>query len=346
MADSSSDGYEVYVGADISLRSVSLSFIAPTLAKLESLEIEQELKSFARLHKTLSTHSSPSRVLVVMESTSTYWMPLAHYLHEQGYIVSVVNPLTAKHYFRADLNRDKNDKLDAFNLAELAALLHTKLPVWEPPPPIYEELRQRLAQRDALTSMKVMQKHHRHASLTRPVAIASVDERRANLIRYLNSEIRAVDKEISATLLDGSEWGASARRLMSITGIGLIAASWILVATINFTTCDTPDQAASYAGLVPRQRQSGDYEGKRHIGHAGHHRLRHILYLSTIAALHYNPLIKRYYDRLVARGKPGKVAVIACERKLLHLAWVCVKKERMFDKEYDLKRGKKINSDQ
>lgn len=148
---------------------------------------------------------------------------------------------------------------------------------------------------------------------------------------HLNAEIRALDKELKAILLNDPAWGQSAHRLMSIPGIGLIAAAWILVATLNFTTCDTPEQAASFAGLVPRQKQSGTIDSPRHIGHAGHARLRQVLYLSTVTALRFNPVIKRYYEKLIKRGKPGKVAVIACERKLLHIAWTCVVKERMFE---------------
>jgi transposase len=275
-----------------------------------------------------------------MESTGTYWMPLARYLIRAGYAVSVVNPLSAKHYFRFDLNRDKNDKLDAFNLAELGAMLYRKLRLWEEPPPIYEELRQRLAQRDNLTDMKVAQMQHRHAIVGRPILVETVTERRSRLITYFDAEIRALDKEIKAILLKDEAWGASAKRLLSIKGIGLVAASWLLVATINFTTCDTPEQAASFVGLVPRQRQSGEWEGKRSIGHAGHARLRHVLYIATISALRYNPIIKRHYERLIQKGKPGKVAVIAAERKLLTIAWACVKYERMFDPAYEGRDGR------
>ena len=103
--------------------------------------------------------------------------------------------------------------------------------------------------------------------------ISSVKERRETLITHLNGEIRALDKELKAVLLEDPAWGQSAHRLMSIPGIGLIAAAWILVATLNFTTCDTPEQAASFAGLVPRQKQSGASDSPRHIGHAGHARL-------------------------------------------------------------------------
>jgi hypothetical protein len=82
------------------------------------------------------------------------------------------------------------------------------------------------------------------------------------------------------------------------------------------------------------------WQGKRFIGHAGHARLRHVLYIATISALRFNPIIKRHYERLIQKGKPGKVAVIAAERKLLTIAWACVKYERMFDPEYEGRDGR------
>ncbi|MEO8394848.1 MAG: IS110 family transposase [Chloroflexota bacterium] len=327
--------YSVYVGIDIAARSASVAMLSSGLTRLDQLDIEQSPASYADLQSHLQTLKVPfETILVVMENTGTYWMPLARFLHQAGCAVSVVNPLAAKHFFRFDLKRDKNDRLDAFNLAELGALLHRKLRLWYEPPPIYEELRQRLAQRDGLTAMKTIQLQQRHALQGRPWLVPSVKARRDQLLTYLNGELRALDREIEQLLLQDSAWGASARRLMSIKGIGLMTASWLLVATVNFTTCDSVEQIASYVGLVPRQNQSGDKESRRHIGYSGHPRLRHLLYLAAVTALRYNPPIKRYYERLIREGKPGKVAVIACARKLLGIAWACVKYERMFDPDY------------
>lgn len=91
---------------------------------------------------------------------------------------------------------------------------------------------------------------------------------------------------------------------------------------------------------MPCPQPSGQWESQRFSGHAGHARLRPVLYSATISALRYNPIIKRHYERLIQKGKPGKVAVIAAARKLLTIAWACVKYERMFDPEYEGRDGR------
>jgi len=100
---------------------------------------------------------------------------------------------------------------------------------------------------------------------------------------------------------------------------------WIVVTTMNFTLCASAEQAAAYAGLVHIPREPGKSVYKRPcIGHAGNGRLRTALYLATLSAARYNPLIQTFYDRLKASGKPTKVARCAAARKLLHLAFALV----------------------
>ncbi len=118
-------------------------------------------------------------------------------------------------------------------------------------------------------------------------------------------------------------------------GIGEITAAWLLVTTLKFTLCDTPEAVTGYAGLAPNERQSGtSVRGRTAIGHLGNGRLRRALYMATLSAAQYNPVIKTFYDRLRAAGKPMKVARCAAARKLLHIAWAVVTKERNFDPAY------------
>ena len=123
----------------------------------------------------------------------------------------------------------------------------------------------------------------------------------------------------------------SAALLLTIPGVGLLTTAWLLVATLNFTLCPTPEAAAAYAGLVPRPFQSGSSVYKRPtIGQTGHARLRRALYLAALSATRWNPLIRPFYQRLRAAGKPHKVACCAAARKLLHLAWAVVTKQQPF----------------
>jgi transposase len=136
-------------------------------------------------------------------------------------------------------------------------------------------------------------------------------------------------------LLENGEWSENARRLLSIKSIGVVTAGWLLVATLNFTNCDTVEQLCSFAGLIPRQRQSGTSLNKRPtIGYAAHARLRQALFIATYSAVQHNPPIRLYYRRLQARGKAGKPALVAAARKLVLICWACVVNGREFDAGY------------
>jgi transposase len=130
-----------------------------------------------------------------------------------------------------------------------------------------------------------------------------------------------------------------AQLLQSIKGIGAISAAWLLVATHNFTDCQTPKQVAAYAGVVPYKHESGTSIRRREqIGHAGHARLRRALYMATLSATRHNPAIKTFYDRLRAKGKPMKVARCAAARKLIHMAWAVVINQTPYDPDYESHR--------
>jgi len=135
------------------------------------------------------------------------------------------------------------------------------------------------------------------------------------------------------------EWAQAVERLRSIPGVGIITAAWLLVATLNFTLCESAEAATSYAGLAPHPRQSGtSVRGKPTIGHTGNGRLRTALYLATLSASQHNPVIKGFYERLREAGKPVKVARCAAARKLLHIAWAVGTSGERFDPEYQPKQ--------
>ena len=154
------------------------------------------------------------------------------------------------------------------------------------------------------------------------------------MIADLDSRIATLEDELATVLRDGA-WATSAGLLATITGIGLVTSAWLLVATLNFTSCTSGEQAAAYAGLVPLAHESGtSVRGRAQIGHGGHARLRTALYLATLSAARFNPVIRTQYERLRAAGKPPKVARCAAARKLLHLAFAVVTKKRPFDPAY------------
>jgi transposase len=280
-----------------------------------------------------ATGYAPSDILVVLEATGTYWMRLAVTLAEAEYHVSVINPKQAHDFAKAVLQRAKTDAIDAQTLARLGAMLHPA--PWTPPPTIYTELQQRLAQRDALVAMRQQARNQLHALLQQPVVVTAVRERLDAVLAFLTDQITDLDQDIAATLHQDDAWAAAAARLQTVTGIGMLTSAWLLVVTLNFSTCATPEALAAYVGVIPHPQQSGtSVHGYTGVGQYGHARVRTMLYLATLSAARYNPAVKPFYDRLRARGKAPKVARCAAARKLLHIAWAVATKGQPFDAHY------------
>lgn len=184
--------------------------------------------------------------------------------------------------------------------------------------------------------MRQQARNQRHALEQWPVHVAPVLTQFTTIIADFDTRIAELDRAIAQVLADGA-WAASAALLVSIPGLGPTTSAWLLVATLNFALCPTPEAAAAYAGLAPMAHESGtSVRGGSHLGRGGHRRLRSALYMATLSAARYNPVIRPFFQRLRVNGKPFKVAHCAAARKLLTLAWAVVTKERPFDAQHGL----------
>lgn len=324
------NAYQVFVGIDIAATTFTAAWLSAGGAPTPPVTHPQAPEGYAALQRHLTTTGVvPAATLVVLEATGSYWVALAVTLHAAGYAVSVINPVQAHHFAKAQLRRAKTDPLDAHNLAQLAAALQPA--VWTPPPAIYHEVRQRLTARDALVTMRQQARNQRHALGHWPVVIDSVRDHLDGVIAMFDTRVADLEAEITA-VLRASEWAESLACLLSAPGIGVLTAAWLLVGTMNFTLCATPEAATAYAGLAPMPRESGtSVHGRAGIGHGGQGRLRTALYMASLAAVRHNPALREFYDRLRAAGKPSKVARCAAARKLLHLAWALVTKRQRYE---------------
>lgn len=322
--------YQLFVGIDIAATSFAASWTSEATNYPPGVKYEQTPSGFTTLQQRLSaTGVAPAQTLIVLEATGSYWVTFAVTMHEAGYHVSVVNPAQMAQFARSLPRRSKTDALDAQVCTRFA--IERQPAPWTPPPQIYHDLHQRLVVRDGLMEMRQQAVNQRHALQHWPVVVAAVIEQLDGAIEELDTRVATLQDAISEVLRDGA-WAESARLLQTITGVGLVTTAWLLVGTLNFTVATTPEQCAAYAGLVPHAYESGtSVHGRARIGHGGHARLRTALYMATLSAAQHNPLIRRFYKRLRAAGKPPKVARCAAARKLLHLAWAVVTKRQPFN---------------
>jgi transposase len=323
--------YQLFVGVDIAAKTFTATWTQDgRTARPRPQTFEQAAAGYAAFIQQLATTSvAPDQALIVLEASGSYWVALAVALHQAGYAVSVINPAHAANFVRSLPRRSKTDALDADMLCQFA--LERQPPVWTPPPTVYHELQQRLVARDGVMEMRQQARNQLHAVQQWPVQVTSVVDQYAAIIADLDARIQTLEDEIATNVQDGA-WAASATLLATIPGLGLLTIAWLLVATLNFEACATPEAAAAYAGLAPLEHQSGtSVRGRPTIGPGGHGRLRKALYLATLSAARHNPPVKAFYNRLRAAGKPVKVARCAAARKLLHIAWAVVHTQRPFD---------------
>jgi transposase len=358
--------YQAFTGVDIAYQTfTAATALNNQKPKLAAKPFPQDSKGFSQFIQQLE-HSAKgvaaAQHLVVMEATGAYWVALALALTQAGLAVSVINPAQAHFFAKAQLKQVKSDAADALTLSEFAQSQWSKLRLWSPPPQFYHELRQRLAQRDSLTSMRGQVQNQLHALKLNPVVIASVQAQLEQLLSTLKNQLKQIDEELEALLeidfelkLDDGpatetdptapappplsleqQWKKNIALLRTITGIGPLTAAWLVVATLNFSTCNNVEALVRYVGLAPMEYSSGSsIRGRPQIGHAGHTRLRSLLYLASLSASRFNAQIKAFWQRLRQdKHKPYKVARCACARKLLHLAWGVIKRGQRFDPNY------------
>ncbi len=325
--------YRLCVGVDSAAASFDASWLRADGQLTSAQTFPQTTAGFAAFQQQLETAGvRPAQTLLVLEATGSSWVALATSVHAAGYAVAIVNPAQAHHYAKSSPRRNTTDARDAQLLARFAA--ERRPDPWTPPPMVYHEVRQRLVARDGRLEMRQQARNQLHALEQWPVQVVEVHQHMLQVITTLDQHIRSLEAAIAQVVADGA-WAHSAAHVQSVPGMGLVTAAWLLVSTVNFTTCTTPEAAAHYAGLTPLERQSGtSIRGRPRIGHGGNERLRTALYMATLSAARYNPMIKSFYTRLRDAGKPPKVARCAAARKLLHLAFAVVTKRQDFAVSY------------
>ncbi len=263
-------------------------------------------------HEALITALAGQTVeLIVMEATGGLERDLACALQAAGFAVAVVNPRQARDFARAMGYLAKTDRIDAHALAVLAQVLarHPERDKFVKALPTAEQqaLQALVARRRQLVTMLVAERQR--LATSHKAARASIEA----LMKAIRQQLDTVEAQLAIHI--DAHHAALAHQLASVRGIG--------PATIATLIADVPElgalsrrEIAALIGLAPFNRDSGQMRGKRTI-FGGRADVRRALYMATLAAIRFNRVIRQFYDRLVAAGKPKKVAIVACMRKLL-----------------------------
>lgn len=267
----------------------------------------------------------------VMEATGYYHYQLAYYLLESGIKTSVENPLSVKRFIQMKLSKIKTDKSDSKLICAYAKQVDLKL--WQGNSKHQIECLQMTRLLSMLTKQSTMFKNklHGEAVLANPSKVVVSSIKRS--LKHVQKEIKTIeDKLLSLVKLLHQD---VLTRLKSIPGIGDKTAIMLVVLTDGFDRFKSGSELCSYAGLTPIIRQSGtSVNGRARISKIGNQKLRNLLFMCSFNACKYNKACKAIYDRIVAKGKSKKLALIAVCNKLLKQAFTIAKSGLIYDDGY------------
>jgi len=273
----------------------------------------------------------PKRALIVMEATGCYHHRLAQFLISKKIRTSVVNPLSVKRFRQMKMSHIKTDKADARLICEYAK--QHEVPMYKGMSKSHVQCQQLFALGELYQKQHTALKNKLHSEkdmgAPSPSAIRSIKRQ----LRTLLTEILAIDKEIN--LLMETHYPDMTKLLKGIPGIGGKTSSYLLMMTDGFKKFDNSRQLCCYAGITPSIRKSGTtIRGKSRITKIGNSKIRRLLFMCSFSARKYNSACRDLFDRIIAKGKSKKLALVAVSNKLLKQAFAIVTSGRPYSKDY------------
>lgn len=310
------------LGIDVAKAKLDCALRLPE-GKLRHKVVENSRDGFQALNVWLEKQGV-SKLHVCMEATGIYWEAVADFLAALKQVtVSVVNPAQIKAFGASRMVRTKTDKADAKLIAEFCA--ERCPPPWQPPSPAEQALRAMVLRLEALHVM------HTQESNRLAVARPSVKDSLVKHLQWLDQEIAAVSKAIRDHIDNDPSLRDKYRLLDSIPGIGERTIAVLLAFMADTQRFGNARQAVAFAGLDPRQHESGcSVKAKPRMSKVGHAFLRKMLYMPAMVAAYRTQWGAIFRRRLEASGKPPMLIIGAMMRKLIHVAFGVLKSEQPF----------------
>lgn len=314
-----------YIGIDISKDYFDLA-IEDEKCDYSSYQLSNARQGFSKLLKLL-----PDRSWCVMEASGPYYLRLATFLKDHNIKVSVVNPLVIRRFCQMMLMRAKTDKKDAIMIAKYGSL--NRPAEWSSDDNYVLELRQLQTYLDQLNKQRTSFVRQQQAFEQCPVQQPKVRVGLRRQVRRLETEISIIEAEMVGII--EAQHGEMFEYLQSIPGLGKKTSLMLIVLTGAFTKFDNHKQISSYFGLSPRIFESGkSIKGRSRICKMGMSKIRAMLYMCACNAKRCNVACKQLYDRLIAKGKSGKLALIAVANKLIKQAFAIATNKTIYDPNY------------
>lgn len=292
---------DCFVGIDVSKERLDVH-LRPSG---EAFDVPRHAEGLERLVERLA---GLRPVLIVLEATGGFEITVAAALAAAGLPLAVVNPRQIREFARSTGRLAKTDRLDAEAIALFAERVRPE------PRPIAgaeaQALGELVARRRQLVEMIGMESNRQHQARD-----AQLKARIHTHLAWLQQALADIDQEIDGRARRSPVWRETEELLTSVPGIGRVTAHTLLADLPELGTLGRRKLAA-LVGVAPINRDSGLLRGHRAIA-GGRFAVRSTLYMATLSAIRWNPLIRAHYTRLRERGRPAKVAIVACMRRLL-----------------------------
>lgn len=302
----------VFVGIDVGKTQLEIA-VHPSGERWTSATTAQALRRLATRLAALAPR------VIVLEATGGYEVPVLGALAQAALPASLVAPSRVRAFAHATGQLAKTDRLDAAVLARYAAQLQPA------PTPLPDEVQRALmllvARRRQIDDMLVAERQRLDQQSLFPNSPVRADLEAT--IRFLEGSRADLDRALHAYATAHPRWAEPLALLRSVPGVGPITAYTLLAYLPELGTLSRREVAA-LVGVAPIAAESGQWRGRRRI-RGGRAVIRHVLYMAALTAARCNPVFRAHYQQLRARGKEGKVALVACMRRLIILLNTLVK---------------------
>lgn len=307
--------YQVWIGVDVAARKLDLY----DLQREHHQVIENDLLAISSFISQLSRLRK--KCLVVMEATGGYENTLVDALLEAGIDCAVVNPLNVRHFAKGCGLLEKTDKIDARVIAKFAQVVSPK-----PKDPLSEDekkLRALVHRRSQILAQMASEKNRKQQTVDSDTS-ALIDQ----AITFYRSQLKDVEQRIAQLVKAAEAFRNKSEVLSSCPGVG--------PATVGVLLAELPElgqlsrgQVAKLVGVAPLAKDSGEKSSRRKTS-AGRSTIRKVLYMAALVSARYNAPMRAFYQRLVGKGKPKKVALVAVMRKLIICLNTMIKNNEMW----------------
>lgn len=303
------DGYQAFVGIDMAKRTFDVC-LQPDA---KPCSLDNDADGIALLLQRLP---EPGTCLVVVESTGGYHRPLVAELASAGHHVAVANPRQVRDFAKGHGILAKTDRIDAAVIARFGQQVRPR--IVEPAQARQAVLEQLVTRRRQLIDLRTAEKN-RLETTTVPAVRRSIEA----VLELLQRQVEQVDQLILEQIESDDDWNAKSQLLTSVPGVGKTTSAALLAELPELGQLNRQEIAA-LVGVAPFNRDSGEFRGRRMVW-GGRSDVRKTLYMASFVAMRFNPKIKRFAQRLKAAGKPFKVVITPCMRKLLVILNTMVK---------------------